>query len=75
MDGGAGDVGAVMSTDIGVDNVANNNVTKVTNNLGSKDFSRISVLEDQTLHLKILFQKKMLNVFLLQLSWSSWKKI
>ena len=68
MDGGAGDVGAVMSTDIGVDNVANNNVTKVTNNLGSKDFSRISVLEDQILHLKILFQKKMLNVFLLQLS-------
>ena len=68
MDGGAGDVGAVMSTDIGVDNVANNNVTKVTNNLGSKDFSCISVLENQILHLKILFQKKMLNVFLLQLS-------
>ena len=68
MDGGAGDIGAFMSTDIGVDNVANNNVTKVTNNLGSKDFSRISVLEDQILHLKILFQKKMLNVFLLQLS-------
>ena len=29
MDGGAGDVGAVMSTDIGVHNVADNNVTKL----------------------------------------------
>ena len=52
MDGGASDVGAVMSTDTGVDNVANNNVTKVANNLDSKNFSRISVLEDQILNLK-----------------------
>ena len=52
MDGGAGDVGTVMSTDIGVDNVADNNVTEVTNNLDSKNFSGIPVLEDQILHLK-----------------------
>ena len=52
MDGGAGDVGTVMSTDIGVDNVADNNVTEVTNNLDSRNFSGISVLEDQILHLK-----------------------
>ena len=52
MDGGAGDVGTVMSTDIGVDNVADNNVTEVTNNLDSKNFSGISVLEDHILHLK-----------------------
>ena len=41
-----------MSTDIRVDNVADNNVTEVTNNLGNKNFSRISVLEDQILVLK-----------------------
>ena len=58
MDGGAGDVGAVMSTDIGVDNVANNNVSKATNNLGSNNFSRISVLEDQILHLKNSFSEE-----------------
>ena len=58
MDGGAGDVGAVMSTDIEVDNVANNNVTKATNNLGSNNFSRISVLEDQILHLKNSFSEE-----------------
>ena len=52
IDGGAGDVGTVMSTDIGVDNVADNNVTEVTNNLDSKNFSGIPVLEDQILHLK-----------------------
>ena len=51
-DGGAGNVGAVVSTDIGVDNVANNNVTEVTNDLDSKKFSRISVLEDEILLLK-----------------------
>ena len=61
-DGGASDVGVVVSTDIGIDNVADNNVNEVTNNLDSKNFSHISVLEDQ------IFQKKMLNVFLLQLS-------
>ena len=57
MDGDAGDVGAVMSTDTGVDNVADNNVTKVTNNLDSKNVSRISLLEDQTLHLKNSFSE------------------
>ena len=57
MHGGAGDVGAVMSTDLGVDNVADNNVTKVTNNLDSKNVSRISLLEDQTLHLKNSFSE------------------
>ena len=41
-----------MLTDIGVDNVPDNNVTEVTNNLDSKNFSRISVLEDQILLLK-----------------------
>ena len=41
-----------MSTDIGVDNVADNNVTEVTSNLGNKNFSRFSVLEDQVLVLK-----------------------
>ena len=51
-DGGAGNVGVVVSTDIGVDNVANNNVTEVTNDLDSKKFSRISVLEDEILILK-----------------------
>ena len=51
-DGGAGNVGVVVSTDIGVDNVANNNVTEVTNDLDSKKFSRISVLEDEILLLK-----------------------
>ena len=51
-DGGAGNVGVVVSTDIGVDNVADNNVTEVTNDLDSKKFSRISVLEDEILLLK-----------------------
>ena len=53
-DGGAGgDVGvAVVSTDIRVDNVADDNVTEVTNNLDNNNFSRISVLEDQILVLK-----------------------
>ena len=51
-DGGAGNVGVVVSTDIGVDNVADNNVTEVTNDLDSKNFSRISVLEDEILLLK-----------------------
>ena len=40
-----------MSTDIEVDNVADN-ITEVTNNLDNKNFSGISVLEDQILVLK-----------------------
>ena len=51
-DGGASDVGVAVSPDIGIDNVADGNVTQVTNNLDSKNFSRISVLEDQILLLK-----------------------
>ena len=41
-----------MSTDIQVANVADNNVTEITNNLDNKNFSFISVLEDQILVLK-----------------------
>ena len=50
--GDVGDVGVVVSTHIRVDNAADNNVTEVTNNLDSKNFSCISVLEDQILLLK-----------------------
>ena len=63
---GAGGVGIVVSTDIGVDNV-DNNVSELTNNLDSKNFSRISDLEDQILLLKNC-QEKLRNVFLLHLS-------
>ena len=41
-----------MSTDIQVANVADNNVTEITNNLDNKNFSCISVLEDQILVVK-----------------------
>ena len=41
-----------MSTDIRVANVADNNITEITNNLDNKNFSCISVLEDQILVLK-----------------------
>ena len=41
-----------MSTDIQVANVADNNITEITNNLDNKNFSCISVLEDQILVLK-----------------------
>ena len=57
-DGGASDVGVVVSTDIGIDNVADKIVTEVTNNLDSKNFSRISVLEDQILLLKNSFSEE-----------------
>ena len=52
VSGGAGGVSVIVSTDIGVNNVADNNVTEVTNNLDSKKFSRISVLKNQILLLK-----------------------
>ena len=70
VSGGGGSVSVIISTDIGVDNAADSNITELTNNLDSKKSSCISDLEDQ-----ILFQKKMLSNFLLQLSWSSWRKI
>ena len=58
-DGGAGDFGVVvMSTDIEADNVADNNVTEVTNNLDNKNFSGISVLEDQILVLKNILSEE-----------------
>ena len=41
-----------MSTDTGVENVAEISVTEVTNNLDSKNFSRILIVEDQILLLK-----------------------
>ena len=63
ISGGAGSVGVVVSTGIGVDNADDSNITELTNNLDSTKFSCISDLEDQ-----ILFQKKILNIFLLQLS-------
>ena len=63
VSGGGGSVSVIISTDIGVDNAADSNITELTNNLDSKKFSCISDLEDQ-----ILFQKKMLSNFLLQLS-------
>ena len=58
-DSGAGDFGVVvMSTDIEADNVADNNVTEVTNNLDNKNFSGISVLEDQILVLKNILSEE-----------------
>ena len=57
-DGSAGDVGVVVVlTDIWVDNVADN-ITEITNNLDSKNVSRISVLEDQILVLKNSFSEE-----------------
>ena len=73
ISGGALGVGVVVSADNGNDNVADNNVTEVTNNLDGKNFSQVWKIK--FCFLKILCQKKMLNVFLLQLSWSSWRKI
>ena len=64
-----------MLTDIGVDNVPDNNVTEVTNNLDSKNFSRISVLEDQILLLKNSLSEENAERLSLATSWSSWKKI
>ena len=74
MHGGAGDVGAVMSTDLGVDNVADNNVTKVTNNLDSKNSSCISVLEDQILHLKNSFSEENAECLSLAIEFKQLKK-
>ena len=42
VSGGPGGVGLVVSTNTGVDNVADNNVTELTNNLDGKNFSCIS---------------------------------
>ena len=71
VSGSADGVGVFVSTDIRVDNIADSNVTDLTNNLISKNFSCVSDLEDQILLLKNSFQKKMLNVFLSRLSRSS----
>ena len=66
ISGGTLGVGVVVSADNGNDNVADNNVTEVTNNLDGKNFSQVWKIK--FCFLKILCQKKMLNVFLLQLS-------
>ena len=41
ISGGALGVGVVVSADNGNDNVADNNVTEVTNNLDGKNFSQV----------------------------------